>query len=84
MTETSIEMSVQSHAYVLVQVTGLVARRGFRVVAMTCDPPDGNGRSRLVLTVRDEGRIELLVRQLARLYDVIEVAARPARSSSTP
>jgi acetolactate synthase-1/3 small subunit len=76
-------MSVRSHAYVLVHVAGLVARRGFRLVAMTCDRPDASGRSRIVVTVGDEGRVELLVRQLARLHDVIEIAAQPTRSTSS-
>jgi acetolactate synthase-1/3 small subunit len=76
MRERTIEMWVRSHAYVLVHVAGLVARRGYRLVALTCDPPDARGRSRIVLTVADEGRVELLVSQLARLHDVVEIAAR--------
>lgn len=58
-------------------VTGLFARRGFNLDAILCVPLGDGQASCIHLLVPGEPRIEQVERQLARLYDVLEVRRRP-------
>jgi acetolactate synthase-1/3 small subunit len=59
-------------------VTGLFARRAFNLEAITCVPlADDPAVSRIRLLVADDARLEQVERQLAKLYDVLEVRHRP-------
>lgn len=68
---------------------GLAERRGFRVVSLTLDPC-GPDSQRLSLVVASPNRsVQVLGRQLERLYDVLEVVLDAAaddqpRTVSTP
>jgi acetolactate synthase-1/3 small subunit len=55
-------------------VCGLFARRAFNVEGILCMPVGDGARSVILLLVREDERIEQLVRQLRKLEDVLEVA----------
>lgn len=75
---TVLRLLVRNHPGVLSHVSGLFARRAFNVDGILCLPVDGGARSAILLLVRADGRLEQLVRQLAKLEDVLEVAPAPA------
>ena len=74
---TVLRLLVRNHPGVLSHVSGLFARRAFNVEGILCLPLDDRARSAILLLVRADGRLEQLVRQLAKLEDVLEVAPAP-------
>ena len=75
---TVLRLLVRNHPGVLSHVSGLFARRAFNVDGILCVPVEGGARSAILLLVHADGRLEQLVRQLAKLEDVLEVAPAPA------
>lgn len=73
-----LRLLVRNHPGVLSHVSGLFARRAFNVDGILCLPADDRTRSAMLLLVRADGRLEQLVRQLAKLEDVLEVAPAPS------
>jgi acetolactate synthase-1/3 small subunit len=57
-------------------ITGLFARRGFNLDGIVCAPGSDLSVSRMLLLVSDAARLEQIERQLARLYDVLEIRHR--------
>lgn len=76
MPERTLELFVRSHSHALLHVVGLVARRGFHLGAIVSDPPDDRGIACVRLRIVDDPRVSQLVKQLARLEDVVSVAER--------
>lgn len=74
---TVLRLLVRNHPGVLSHVSGLFARRAFNVDGILCVPVEGGVRSAILLLVHADGRLEQLVRQLAKLEDVLEVAPAP-------
>jgi acetolactate synthase-1/3 small subunit len=72
-----LRLLVRNHAGVLSHVSGVFARRAFNVDGILCLPVDDRTRSAILLLVRADGRHEQLVRQLAQLADVLDVAPAP-------
>jgi acetolactate synthase-1/3 small subunit len=72
-----LRLSVRNHPGVLSHVSGLFARRAFNVDGVLCLPIGDGARSAILLLVRAEDRLEQLVRQLAKLEDVLEVRPDP-------
>ncbi len=71
-----VELTVRNHAGVMSHVTGLFARRAFNVEGILCGPI-GDGRlSRMYLLVNEGTPLVQLVKQLAKLHDVVEVSHR--------
>lgn len=68
-----IELLVRNHAGVMSQITGLFARRNFNMEGIICGPVQDGGKSRMILTVDDDSKLEQIVLQLEKLYDVLEV-----------
>lgn len=68
----SLDLECTAVEGVLVRVLGLTERRGYRPVAVNADT--GGDTVTLSLTVWSERPIELLVRQLDKLFDVRRVA----------
>lgn len=63
---------------------GLAERRGFRVLSMSLSPQDADTQRLDLLVTSPERSVEVLGRQLERLYDVLEVVIqRPARRHNT-
>jgi acetolactate synthase-1/3 small subunit len=73
-----LRLLVRNHPGVLSHVSGLFARRAFNVDGILCLPADDRTRSAILLLVRADGRVEQLMRQLAKLEDVLEVAPAPS------
>ncbi|ACB73448.1 ACT domain-containing protein [Opitutus terrae] len=81
--EVVLELRVRNHPGTMSHVTGLFARRGFNLDAILCVPVGDGATSRMLLLVSDEPRLEQVERQLAKLYDVLEVRHRPDLSGET-
>ena len=75
---TVLELTVQNHPGVMTHVCGLFARRAFNVDGILCMPIGDATRSRIWLRVREEQRLEQLVRQMEKLADVLEVRRHDA------
>ena len=74
MHKTVLELKVNNHPGVMSHVSGLFARRSFYIEGILCGPvEDGGGRSAMYLLVNETGRLDQVVKQLEKLYDVIEV-----------
>lgn len=72
-----LELRVRNHPGTMSHVTGLFARRGFNLDAILCVPLADGATSRMLLLVSEEPRLQQVERQLAKLYDVLEVRHRP-------
>lgn len=71
-----LELRVRNHPGTMSHVTGLFARRGFNLDAILCVPVGDGTTSLMRLLVSNEPRLEQVERQLAKLYDVLEVRHR--------
>lgn len=71
-----IELLVNNHAGVMSHITGLFSRRGFNLEGILCGPVGDGSTSRMYLLVDNDGRLEQIVKQLEKLYDVIQVTVR--------
>ena len=74
---TVLELRVRNHPGAMSHITGLFARRAFNLEAILCVPEPGCATSRMRLLVADDPKLEQVVRQLEKLYDVLEVRHRP-------
>lgn len=72
-----LRLIVRNHPGVMSHVCGLFARRAFNVEGILCLPLAGEARSVILLVVHDPLRVEQMIRQLAKLEDVLEVAPAP-------
>jgi acetolactate synthase-1/3 small subunit len=72
-----LRLSVRNHPGALSHVSGLFARRAFNVEGVLCVAVGDGTRSAILLLVREDERLEQLVRQLAKLEDVLEVRREP-------
>lgn len=84
----ALRLTVNNHPGVMTHVCGLFARRAFNVEGILCTPqsgPDGGegsvGTSRIWLLVQRDERLEQMIRQVRKLYDVLEVLAFEADES---
>ncbi|CCO24693.1 acetolactate synthase small subunit [Maridesulfovibrio hydrothermalis] len=68
-----IDLLVRNHAGVMSQITGLFSRRNFNLEGIVCGPVGDGKESRMILTVADDSKLEQIVLQLEKLYDVLEV-----------
>jgi acetolactate synthase-1/3 small subunit len=73
---TIVELRVNNHAGVMSHITGLFSRRGFNLEGILCAPVNGGEESRVYLLVNNDDRLEQIVKQLGKLYDVRSVAVR--------
>jgi acetolactate synthase-1/3 small subunit len=71
-----IELLVQNHPGVMLHITGLFARRAFNLEGILCGQIGDGTTSRMYLLVKDDDFLEQIVKQLRKLYDVLEVKVR--------
>ena len=71
-----LELRVRNHPGTMSHITSLFARRAFNLEAIVCAPIGDGEMSRMLLLVRNEPRLEQVERQLAELYDVVEIRHR--------
>ena len=76
MTNVIIELTVQNHPGVMSHIAGLFSRRRFNLEGILCGPVDDGTKSRMYLLVENGGRIEQIIKQLQKLYDVLNVSLR--------
>jgi len=72
-----LRLLVRNHAGVMSHICGLFARRAFNVDGIVCRPVGDRTRSAVLLAVRDDDRLDQLIRQLRKLEDVVDVARCP-------
>jgi len=72
-----IELTVRNHAGVMSHITGLFSRRGYNLEGILCGPVGDGSSSRMYLLVNNESRMEQVISQLEKLYDVLELKVKP-------
>jgi len=73
---TVIALTVNNHAGVMSHITGLFARRAYNLDGILCGPLPDERLSRMYLLVAVDSRLELVLHNLAKLEDVLEVLLR--------
>jgi acetolactate synthase I/III small subunit len=73
-----LELTVKNHPGVMSHICGLFARRAFNVDGILCMPIGEGSTSRIWLRVREDLRLEQLLRQMRKLADVSEVRRHDA------
>src|ERR1041385_2058286 len=68
-----LRLVVRNHPGVMSHVCGLFARRAFNVEGIVCLPVDDGTRSVIWLAGNEATRLGQMIRQLAKLEDVLEV-----------
>ena len=71
-----IELTVNNHPGVMSHVTGLFARRAFNVEGILCGPVGDGSTSVVYLLVNPGDKLDQIVKQLGKLYDVRSVQVR--------
>jgi len=69
-----IELIVKNHPGVMSHITGLFARRAFNLEGILCGQIGNSGDSRMYLLVKNDERLEQIIKQVQKLYDVKEVS----------
>ncbi|MGA2641054.1 MAG: ACT domain-containing protein [Spirochaetia bacterium] len=73
---TIVKLMVKNHPGAMSHITGLFSRRGFNLEGILCAPVDGGAESAMYLLVRNDERLEQIVKQLRKLYDVKSVSVQ--------
>ncbi len=73
---TIVKLMVRNHPGAMSHITGLFSRRGFNLEGILCAPVDGGADSAMYLLVRNDERLEQIVKQLRKLYDVKSVTVK--------
>ena len=76
-TQVVLRLLVRNHPGVMSHVCGLFHRRLFNVDGIACLPTADPSRSAVLLLVREDARLEQVVRQLAKLTDVLDIGRDP-------
>ena len=73
---TIVKLAVTNHPGAMSHITGLFSRRGFNLEGILCAPVNGGAESVMYLLVRNDERLEQIVKQLRKLYDVKSVVVQ--------
>lgn len=73
-----LELNVNNHAGVMSHVVGLFSRRAYNVEGILCMPVGDGRQSRIWLLVKEEARLEQMIRQVEKLEDVLSVRRHDA------
>lgn len=71
----ALDLTVNNHPGVMSHVCGLFARRAFNLEAIVVAPAGDATVSRMWLLVKDDEKLEQMVRQVGKLHDVLQVRA---------
>lgn len=69
-----VELLVRNHPGVMTHITGLFARRAFNLEGILCTQVGDGTTSKMFLLVNNNSTLEQIIKQLEKLYDVIEVS----------
>ena len=75
-TKEVLELVVRNHPGVMVHVCGLFARRAYNVEAIYCMPIGDGQTSRILLLVKEDDRLDQMIKQVTKLEDVLRVDRR--------
>jgi acetolactate synthase I/III small subunit len=68
-----LELTVNNHPGVMSHVCGMFSRRAYNVEGILCMPVGDGTRSRIWLMVKEDLRLEQMIKHLNRLEDVLTV-----------
>jgi acetolactate synthase I/III small subunit len=71
-----VELIVNNHPGVMSHMAGLFARRAFNLEGILCRKIGDGEKSQMLLLVKDDERLEQIVKQLQKLYDVLAVSLK--------
>lgn len=71
-----IELTVNNHAGVMSHITGLFSRRSFNLEGILCGRIGDGTKSKMYLLVNHEERLDQIVKQIEKLYDVLQVTVK--------
>ncbi|MZK50005.1 ACT domain-containing protein [Clostridium beijerinckii] len=69
-----IELHVRNHSGVMSHITGLFARRAFNLEGILCAQIGDGSTSKMYLLVKNNSVLDQIIKQLEKLYDVLEVS----------
>lgn len=69
-----IELVVINHSGVMSHITGLFARRAFNLEGILCAQIGDGSTSKMFLLVKNDSVLDQIIKQLEKLYDVLEVS----------
>ena len=72
-----LRLRVRNHFGVMTHVCSLFSRRAFNLDAIICLPIGDGAESTVLLMVNENQRLDQLIRQLAKLEDVLQVNRAP-------
>ncbi|SES88750.1 acetolactate synthase, small subunit [Natronincola peptidivorans] len=73
-TDVIIQLTVNNHPGVMSNITGLFTRRAFNLEGILCGRLQNTKTSRMYLLLNNDDRVEQIIKQLKKLYDVLEVS----------
>ena len=73
-TDIVIQLTVNNHPGVMSNITGLFTRRAFNLEGILCGRLNNTKTSKMYLLVNKDNRIDQIIKQLKKLYDVLEVS----------
>ena len=69
-----VELLVRNHPGVMSHITGLFARRAFNLEGILCAQVDDGKTSKMFLLVKNDSTLDQIIKQLEKLYDVLNVS----------
>ena len=69
-----IELVVRNHSGVMSHITGLFARRAFNLEGILCAQIGDGSTSKMFLLVKNDYVLDQIIKQLEKLYDVLDVS----------
>lgn len=72
--EYVIQLIVNNHPGVMSHIVGLFSRRAFNLDGIICAKIGNGETSQMYLLVKNDERLEQIIKQLKKLYDVLEVS----------
>ena len=68
-----LELLVRNHPGVMSLITGLFARRAFNLEGILCAQVGDGSTSKMFLLVKNDSVLDQIIKQVEKLYDVLEV-----------
>ena len=69
-----IQLVVNNHPGVMSHIVGLFSRRAYNLDGILCAKIGNGDTSQMYLLVKNDERTEQIVKQLKKLYDVLEIS----------